>query len=72
MAKRVKTNKTRQVNVKSEPLKYIAYQAQVRPKPEYGSDIVLPNAQILIQEDTRYKIYQVECVQRRATRWIKT
>lgn len=53
----------RNVKVKSEPLKSIAYQTLVRPQLEYSSEVWSPHSQTLIN--------QLESVQRRAARWIK-
>ena len=53
----------RNLQVKSEPLKSMAYQTLVRPQLEYGSEIWSPHTQTLID--------QIEGVQRRAARWIK-
>lgn len=54
----------RNIKVRSEPIKSIAYQTLVRPQLEYASEIWSPHTQIQID--------QVESVQRRAARWIKT
>ena len=54
----------RNLKVKSESIKSLAYQTLVRPQLEYGSEIWSPHTQHLID--------QVEAVQRRAARWIKS
>lgn len=54
----------RNIKVKSEPIKSIAYQTLVRPQMEYASEIWSPH--------TQTQIDQVENVQRRAARWIKS
>ena len=53
----------RNIKVKSEPIKSIAYQTLVRPQLEYASEVWSPN--------TQTHINQIEMVQRRAARWIK-
>ena len=54
----------RNIKVKSEPLKTIAYQTLVRPQLEYASEVWSPHTQTAID--------QIEAVQRRAARWIKS
>ena len=54
----------RNIKVKSEPLRSLAYQTLVRPQLEYGSEVWSPHTQVLID--------QLESVQRRAARWIKS
>lgn len=54
----------RNIKVRSEPIKSIAYQTLVKPQLEYASEIWSPHTQIQID--------QVESVQRRAARWIKS
>ena len=54
----------RNIKVKSEPIKNIAYQTLVRPQLEYASEVWSPHSQSHID--------QIEMVQRRAARWIKT
>ena len=53
----------RNIKVKSEPIKSIAYQTLVRPQLEYASEVWAPH--------TQTHIAQLESVQRRAARWIK-
>jgi len=52
----------RNIKVKSQPVKSLAYQTLVRPQLEYGSEVWSPH--------NHNQIYQIESVQRRAARWI--
>jgi hypothetical protein len=53
----------RNIKVKSQFIKSIAYQTLVRPQLEYGSEVWSPQ--------TKIQIDQIENVQRRAARWIQ-
>jgi len=55
---------SRNLKVKSEPIKSVAYQTLVWPQLEYASEVWSPNTQTYID--------QIEMVQRRAARWIKS
>jgi hypothetical protein len=52
----------RNIKVKSQSIKFFAYQTLVRPQLEYGSEVWFPH--------TKTQIDQIENVQRRAARWI--
>jgi hypothetical protein len=54
----------RNIKVRSEPLKSMAYQTLVRPQLEYASEVWSPH--------TQNNIDQLESVQRRAARWVKS
>ena len=54
----------RNIKVRSEPLRSMAYQTLVRPQLEYSSEVWSPHTQAHID--------QLEAVQRRAARWVKS
>jgi hypothetical protein len=54
----------RNIKVKSQSIKSIAYQTLVRHQLEYGSEVWSPH--------TKIQIGQIENVQRRAARWMES
>ena len=54
----------RNVKVNSESLKAMAYKTLVRPQLEYASEVWFPHSQTQID--------QIEAIQRRSVRWVKS